>query len=170
MDQTNINFDIYEDANRYLGVATVALPTITYLTQTIQGAGIAGNIEAPVRGHIDAMTMTLSFRTVTEEAIGLAAPRKHNITLMVAVQDENAVTGEIEVRKIKHVMTVEPKSFNSGNVSPASPSDASGEYAVRHWSTYIDDKKTLEIDQRTYKCEINGVDYLKSVREALGRN
>lgn len=169
MDQSNINFEIYEDANRFLGVASATLPTLSWLTQTIQGVGIAGNIEAAIVGHLDALTLTLAFRTVTEEAISLAAPRVHNITLMVAAQDENSVTGEVEVRTIKHVMTIMPKSYNAGNVAPASPGDASGEYAVRHWSTYIDNKKTLEIDQRTYTCVVDGVDYLAPVRRALGR-
>ena len=86
MDQAVINFAIYEDSNEYCGLASVTLPDLTALTQTVSGAGIAGNIEAPILGHIDAMTLTLNFRTVTEQTVRLSEPRRHNIDLRVAQQ------------------------------------------------------------------------------------
>ena len=46
MDQTNINFAVYEDGQEYLGMANIALPTLSNLVQSINGAGIAGNVEA----------------------------------------------------------------------------------------------------------------------------
>ena len=46
IDESVINFALYEDANEYLGMAEVALPELASLTQEITGAGIAGNVEA----------------------------------------------------------------------------------------------------------------------------
>ena len=86
----------------------------------------------------------------------------------MAQQDEDVVAGEVVVRAVKHIFVVIPKSDKGGTVAPASPSNGSGEYAVRYWATYIDGKKVREIDPLNFKCEINGVDYLAPVRTALG--
>lgn len=168
MDQTVINCKIYEDGNEFLGIADVTLPDIKYLTQTITGAGIAGNIDAAVIGHIEAMSMSMSFRTTTKENIRLSEPRNHTIDIRVAQQEEDPVTRVIKVVPVKHVMVMFPTSYKGGKLAPASPSDGSGEYSVRVWKTYIDGKPVLEIDPANYKFVVNGVDYLADARAALG--
>ena len=45
MDQSVINFAVYEDSKEYVGMAKVTLPDLTSLTQAISGAGIAGNMD-----------------------------------------------------------------------------------------------------------------------------
>lgn len=37
------------------------------------------------------------------------------------------------------------------------------------WAMYIDDEQTLDIDPLNMRFFVNGVDYLASVRKALGR-
>ena len=169
MDQSTINFAIYEDSTEFLGMSKVTLPDLTSLTQSISGAGIAGNIEAVLLGHFESMTLGLSFRNTTKQVVCLAEPRRHNIDLRVAQQDEDTVKGTVATRSVKHVMVVIPKSTKGGTVAPATPTDGSGEYAVRYWATYIDGKKVQEIDQMNFICYINGVDYLADVRKALGK-
>ena len=66
------------------------------------------------------------------------------------------------------VSCVIPKSDKGGSVAPATPSNGSGEYAVRYWATYIDGKKVREVDQLNFICYVNGTDYLADVRKALG--
>ena len=47
------NFRCYdEDVQKLLGTVDIELPNIEYLTETIQGAGIAGEIETIVVGHM----------------------------------------------------------------------------------------------------------------------
>ena len=169
MDQSIINFAAYEDGNEYVGMGSATLPTLTALTQSISGAGIAGNVEAVIAGHFDTMSLTLNFRTITKQAIRLQEPRRHNLTLRVAQQGEDATAGQISVDGVKHVFVVVPKTFNGGSVAPASPADASGEYAVRYWATYINGEKVLEIDPINFICLVNGTDYLAKVRKALGK-
>ncbi|MCD8199806.1 MAG: phage major tail tube protein [Coriobacteriaceae bacterium] len=169
MDQSVINFAVYEDSTEYLGMAQASLPDLTMLTESISGAGIAGNIEAVILGHYDTMTLGLDFRTVSKQSIKLSSPKRHNIELRVAQQDEDPVAGEVKVVKVKHVFVVIPKSDKGGTVAPATPTNGSGEYAVRYWATYIDGKKYREIDPLNFICYIDGTDYLASVRTALGK-
>ena len=220
--ETVINFAVYEDKTEFMGIADVQLPDLTSLTQQLSGAGIAGNIEAIIPGHFEAMTMTMNFRTTTAAALKLSEPRRHNIDIRVANQMEDTVAGKIQVEAIipghfeamtmtmnfrtttaaalklseprrhnidirvanqmedtvagkiqvesvKHVLVVIPKKDGGGKLAAASATDASGEYAVRYWATYVDGKKIREIDPMNSICLINGTDYLVDVRKALGK-
>ena len=54
VDQSTINWAVYEDNTEYAGMAQATLPNLTALTQSISGAGIAGNVDAVILGHFDA--------------------------------------------------------------------------------------------------------------------
>ena len=81
VDQAVINFACYEDAKDFLGLASVTLPDVDFIVATVSGAGIAGNVEAPIIGHMNAMTAQLKFRTFSAESLKLLEPREHNIDL-----------------------------------------------------------------------------------------
>lgn len=169
VDQSVINFSVYEDANDFLGMASANLPDIDSLTQSISGAGIAGNVESVIIGHLNAMTTTLSFRTFSEGSVKLSEPREHQIDLRVAQQVFDQTTGTTKVQSIKHVLVLFPKTESNGKVAPASPSDGSGEFATRLWRTYIDGELVREIDPYNFIYTVNGTDYLSDVRKAIGR-
>lgn len=168
-DESVINFAVYEDSVEYVGMAGVTLPNLAAIVQTLSGAGIAGNVEVPVLGQYDVMSLTLNFRTTTEHSVRLSEPRRHNIDLRMAQQIEDTVAGEVKVQSIKHVLVVVPKTDTGGTVAPAAPTNGSGEYSVRYWATYIDGAKVREIDPLNFICEVNGVDYLADVRKAIGK-
>ena len=115
------------------------------------------------------MTCTINFRTTTTAALKLSEPRRHNLDIRVANQVEDPVAGKIAAQSVKHVLVVLPKKDGGGTLAPASAADASGEYAVRYWATYVDGQKIREIDPMNSICIINGVDYLADVRKALGK-
>lgn len=164
-----INFEVYEDGENFVGIAGATLPQVSYITQTIQGAGIAGNVEAVLRGMTEVMTLSLKFRSVTGAAVALMSPVKHSIDLRVAESYWDTVKGEKQVIADKYVMTVVPKTFNPGNIAPASAADASGEYSVYYYAAYFEGKVLWEIDPWNNICKINGVDYMAPVRAALGK-
>ena len=169
MDQSVINFAVYEDGREHLGMASVDLPEVNHLVQTISGAGIGGNIETVILGHIDAMTLGLHFRTTTSSSIKLSAPVPHTIELRAAQQEEDSVTGKIKTVAVKHVFVVLPKADRGGRIAPAAQMDGSGDYAVRYWKTSIDGKVVRELDPVNFICYVDGVDYLDAVRKALGK-
>lgn len=169
IDQLITNFAVYEDATEYLGLSEVTLPEVTNLAEEITGAGIAGNVEAIILGHIEAMTLTLNFRTVTPAAIKLTEPRVHKIDLRAAQQEHNTRTGVTSVNAAKHILKVTPKKYAPGKLAAASSAEASGEYAVSYYAIYLDGKKKVEIDQLNFIYYVNGKDYLAEVRKALGK-
>lgn len=169
VDELVVNYAIYEDATEHLGTTEVTLPDLEYMTEELQGAGIAGTVEEIIMGHLNAMTTTLNFRTVTKSAVSLMTPTVHKIDLRVAQQQMNMRTSQTNISAVKHIMKVKPKKTSLGKVASASTADVSGEYAVSYYAMYLEGKKVTEIDPLNFVCIINGVDYLKEVRKALGK-
>ncbi len=169
IDELVVNFAVYEDANEYLGMAEATLPDLEYLAEEMSGAGIAGNVEEIIIGHLSAMTTTLNFRTVCKAAVRLLEPRTHKLDLRVAQQQMNNRTSETTITGVKHIMRVKPKKTALGKVAAASTADVSGEYATQYYAMYMDGEKVTEVDPLNFICIINGYDYLADVRKALGK-
>lgn len=169
IDELVINYAVYEDATEYMGTTEATLPDLEFLTEELSGAGIAGNVEEIITGHLSAMSTTLNFRTVGKGTVKLLEPRVHKIDLRVAQQQMDMRTSETEVTSLKHIMKVKPKKTTLGKVAAASTADVSGEYAVSYYAMYIDGKKVTEVDPLNFICIINGIDYLAAVRKALGK-
>ena len=100
---------------------------------------------------------------------GIAGTFKHQLDLRAAQQSWDNSTGRYVQQAVKHVLVVNPKKFAPGKLAPASSAEASGEYPVTYYATYIDGKKVLEIDILNFIYYVNGVDYLEDVRKALGK-
>lgn len=164
-----INLEIYEDGRNLLGVAKVQLPSITYPCVTISGAGMMGNMEVPLYGMVDNMTMSIDFLTTTEEAVRLAAPTKHQLDMRVAEEFWEVETAEVDIWADKFVVICRPKEIAPGTVAPMATPDTKGTFAVYYYAAYKDGKQLWEIDKRNMKCVINGVDYMAPVRKALGK-
>ncbi|MEG1513804.1 MAG: phage major tail tube protein [Clostridia bacterium] len=164
-----IDFEVYEDSVNFVGISKATMPDIAFLTQTMTGAGIAGNVDAVLTGMTEAMNLKLEFRSPNGAAVSLMKPVKHNIELRIAEQHWDTVAVAKTIAADKYVMVVMPKKLSVGSIAPASAADSSGEYSVYYYAGYKDGKVIWEIDPFNYICAIDGVDYMSDVREALGK-
>ncbi len=164
-----INLEIYEDDVNLLGVAKVQLPSIAYPCVTISGAGMMGEMEIPLYGMVNAMTLTINWLTPHGDAVRLMSPEKHQLDMRVAEEYWDVEQAEVGLWADKYVVIVRPKNASPGTVAPMGNADTSGEYAVYYFAAYRDGKQLWEVDKRSMKCVINGVDYMVPVRKALGK-
>lgn len=169
VNETCINFGVYEDGNEYYGQADITLPDLELMAQDITGAGIAGTVSAAVVGHYNAMTASINFRTICPSVVRLAEPRDHQLDVRGAMQVRDTATGKVSVQAVKVVMKCQPKTIKLGKLAPASPADASGDVSVSYIALYIDGEKVAEIDPYNFIAMVNGTDYLAEVRKALGK-
>lgn len=161
-------FAIYENAIDFYGIADITLPSITQLTESMEGAGVAGKYDAIISGHIEAMKMSLSFRNPTKDAFKLFTPEIHQLDLRAVIQERNSTDGVKDVG-VKHVIKAEPINLDLGNVKMYSSSDTKSEFAVTYFATYMDGEEKLMIDPFNYIYRVNGKDYLDDVRKKLGK-
>jgi len=162
-------YSVYLNGSTYLGTADVELPSLEALTETIKGAGIAGEIDSPTIGHYGSMGCTLNFRTIDPAAIALNAPELHAIDFRAAQQTLDSSAGTYSSSPTKVSVRAIPKSLSLGKFEIGATTDTSIEFEVVYVKIILEGKVVLEIDKLNSICIINGKDYLAAERAALGK-
>lgn len=162
------NFRVYVDGINQVGVATVDLPDIEVMTDTVSGAGIAGEIDSPVIGHFGSMSATINWRTITGDAARLNAPRAHHLELRGSQQVYEAATGTYFSVPVRVVLKCVPKNYSLGSLEVGSTTDSSSEFEVMYMKIFINNLPRIEIDKYNFKFEVDGINYLAGVRADLG--
>lgn len=165
-----VNFRVYDDGNDLLGVASVDLPELSAMTDTVSGAGVAGEVESPVLGHFGSMETTMTWRTIEPAAMKLAEQGAHPVEVRGSQQSYDAASGKVSTVPVRAVLRLIPKSISLGTFEPGSTTDTETTFETVYIKLYVNKKAIVEIDKYNFKCVINGVDYLEKVREDLGLN
>lgn len=163
-----INYRVYNESNALMGMATVDLPEIQAMSDTVSGAGIAGEVDSPVLGHFQAMSSTFNWRTIERPALELAKQQAHQLEIRGSQQHYDNTTGKITTTPIRVVMRAIPKNFSLGSFEPGSTTDSSTEFEVVYLKIVVDDKEVVEIDKYNFIAKFGDTDMLESVREDLG--
>lgn len=165
-----INYTCYVNGSSELaGVVDLTLPSVENMTETISGAGIAGEIESPTPGHTSPMTFSISFRSLVDKNLSLAKPESYDFEVKGALQETDPKLGKIVVKKLTVSLRGVPKKMELGKLSVAKPTDSSGEFTCEYIKIDIDGKTSLEIDKTNMVFNVDGKDYLAEVRAALGK-
>jgi hypothetical protein len=162
------NFRVYLDGKDLLGVADVELPDLEYMTETVAGAGIAGEMDSPVVGHFKSMSLKLKWRSVTADLTALAAPKAHHLDLRGSIQVYDAGAGAFVHTPLKVVVKAIPKKAGLGKLEMGKPQDSESEFEVAYLKLTHDGTDRVEIDKLNFICVIDGTDYLGSIRTNLG--
>ena len=163
-----INFRIYKDGKDLLGVADIELPDLEWMSETVTGAGIAGEIESPVIGHFKSMVLKLKWRTVTGDTTSLAQSKAHHLDARGSIQRYDAGAGEYKNYPVKLVVKAIPKKIGLGKMEPGKPQDNESEFECVYLKLWVDSKEEVEVDKYNFIVKIDGVDYLADVRSHLG--
>lgn len=164
-----INFAVYEDGKNFLGLAKISLPDLNYKKLTINGAGIPGDVDIPVIGHTDAMSMTIDFVDHQRSQEKLAEMRVHVLDLRVAKENFNLTAGKLGVDSHKYVVKVIPTTKSGGEVSPASAQTTSNTYTCLYLAEYINGELVKKHDPFGYEhIDASGTNVLDPVKQALG--
>lgn len=163
-----INYRVYKDGNNQLGIATVDLPDLSYMTDTISGAGIAGEIDSAVIGHIQSMSLTINWRSVTTQALELLSTQGADLIFRGSQQFLDNATNSLVAKSVKVTVKTLPKTVGLGSLEVGASSGTTSELEVTYMKIEIDDKETVEIDKLNFICKINDTDLLADVRTQLG--
>ena len=163
-----INYNVYDDGERLLGTATIELPEIAFVADTLSGAGIAGEVETPVLGHLQAMQVTLNWNTIEESTIAMLANTARTLTLRSAQQKLDSAQGVLVSVPVKITLKTLPKSVSLGTFEMGAKTDSTSVLEVTYIKIDVDNTTTLEIDKLNYICSIHGEDLLAEVRSNMG--
>lgn len=163
-----INYTVYDDGNRLLGTATVELPEIAYLADTLSGSGLAGEVETPVLGHLQAMQLTINWNTIEKSTLQLLDNTGRTLTLRSSQQVLDSAEGKMSSVPVKIVVKTLPKSVSMGSLEPGAKTDSSSVLEVTYLKVDIGDDTQCEIDKLNYICKFGDTDLLETVRSDLG--
>lgn len=163
-----INYRIYLDGDNLIGTGTVDLPEIAFMTDTLSGAGVAGELETPVLGHLQAMSVTINWRTVLESSLTLLKTEGATLTLRASQQEVDNSTNAVVPTGLKITMKTLPKTTSLGTMEVGASSDTSTELEVSYLKIEAKDSEICEIDKLNFICKIGDQDMLSDVRSQLG--
>ena len=164
-----VNYLLYVDGSKSeTALVDADLPDIQFMSETISGAGIAGEIDSTTLGHLQAMTMGLNFRTLIDENYNMLEQRAYSLELKAGLQSSDQSNGKLAIGKYRIMVKGYPKGFTQGKMSVGKPTDSKQEFSVNYMKVEYDGKEVLEIDKTNMIFKVNGTDYLTEIRAAMG--
>ncbi|MEF3312613.1 phage major tail tube protein [Paenibacillus sp. GYB004] len=162
------SFTAYLNGVDYLGVADVDLPDLEMMSETVSGAGIAGEVDSPTIGHFASMSTTINWRVLERSNFRLARQEAQQIDFRGSIQTFDNVAGTYQQIPVKVTIRGLPKNTPLGSLAAGSTMDNSNELEVIYIKILYDGQNVVEIDKFNFICVIDGVDYLAKVRANLG--
>lgn len=164
-----INFEVFIDGSRVpLAIATAELPELNYMTQTIKGAGIAGEYEANTLGHLESLELKLTFRALYDKPVALMEQRAILLSLRGAMQQYDAATGVLKPLPVRIDARGRIKGGALGKFEPGELTDSEVTFECDVVSVKVSNSEIFMHDKLNFISRVNGVDYLADVRSALG--
>lgn len=158
---------MYNSGQELIGVAQVDFPSIQHMTTEVKGAGI-GVIDMPVIGMMQAMSMTLNFRTVTRDSFALLAAAFNHLECWGNIQVAEHGSGRLLAVQHKVVVRGVFKNLTPGKMAVAETQDRSIEIEVVYFKELYGGREHLEIDKMNLIYVVDGVDQLAAVRANIG--
>lgn len=163
-----INYKCYNESNDLLGVTDVDLPSIEYMTETVKGAGIAGEINSPTMGHFSNMEAKITWRIIDKPLLNLAGNKAHTLDLRGAQQTYDPVSGEYKVLPVKVLIKGATTNTELGKFEQGGTVGGTTTISVFYLKVVVDGTTLVEIDKYNYIANVGGTDWLSDVRKALG--
>lgn len=164
------NARVYKDGQAQLGVATAELPDLEYMTESMSGLGIAGEVDMPVQGHFKSMTLKLKWNTTTADAIKLLEMESHHLDIRGNIQKHDAGTGKFVDEAIKVLVRATPKKVGVGKFEPGKKMDPETELEITYFKLWQGGKELVELDKLNFIFRVLGVDKMSQIRANLGMN
>lgn len=163
-----VNFNVYDEGNKLVGVSgEITLPNLEAMSETISGAGIAGEYESPTPGHFGSISMEIPFRVLYDSSFDLMEPTGRNIVLRASQQSYDVAGGKIEYRALKITIKTLPKGIDLGKLGVGKMTETKNTVEVLYIKVEENGKTLLELDKLNFVFKVNGKDVLSKVRSQI---
>ncbi len=163
-----VQYYVFDGDNMMIGVADLTLPDLTYMSETVKGAGIGGEIDMPIIGSLQSMSTSITWRSLVEETAMFLEPKGHTFYAKGSVQEFNSDKSDYKQIPLKVTMRVLPKSLKMGKLDPGTSIGTTSDFEILYLKLEINNNVMYEIDKANSIFFINGVDYLAAVRRTAG--
>ena len=169
--EQNIAYRVYYQGTDLLGMATLEMPQIQYITETLNGSGSAGEIESPVIGLSQSMTCKMTFTSVTDNMFDtLDWTQQPLFECYSALQIVDETTGIRDSIPYRINLLGRPKNMNLGSLEQGKKHANELELELTRLEVLLDGEEKLLIDKLQFIHRVNGTDLLQKVRAQMGIN
>lgn len=161
------NYNVYDSkAKMLIGISgEVELPNLEAITDTIEAAGILGEVEDPVTGQFSSMKIKIPFSNLYTDQFNLMdTTNPPQLTLRGSMQVMNSATGGTDYVPVKIVTRGKSTTSSMGKLSKGKKGEPEIEMEVLYLKVMINNKITLELDKMNFKYVLNGKDMLAKIR------
>lgn len=169
--EQTIAYRVYHDGNDLIGIATLEMPEIKYMTETLSGSGVAGEIENPTIGITESLSVKFSFTSVETKifhTLDWTASALYECWAALQVTDD--ATGQRVSLPFRVNMVGRTKAFPLGSLEQGKKHGNELELELTRLQILLDGEAKLLIDKLNFIHIVNGVDLLATVRGQIGLN
>lgn len=164
INQFNVYLGTVTPESKVRGVTDeVTLPTFSYMSESINLAGFAGEIDSPTVGQLQSAEIEIPFSNISEQTLQLAASDTDTIVLKAAQEflDSETRTKSYSGRTISIIgMT---KSVNFGSLKKGGFGNPSITKEITYYKDEIDGTVMTEIDKLNGKFVLNGENMMAEI-------
>ena len=161
------NFNVYDGKYKLIGVSSeITLPSFDPLTDTLNVAGMAGEIESEVIGSFGSMKLEIPFVNLCADFFAFAASTNPVVLrgsmeiFNTKSQAKDSVPITITVKG--HTMNINPGSFKKGGKGePKIPKE------ITYIKIAINNETQIELDKLNSVFNMGGVDQFAKIRSQI---
>ena len=165
-DKVN-NFNVYDGKTRLVGVSSeVTLPEFSPLTDTLNLAGMAGEIESEVIGSFGSMKLEIPFENLYEDFFVFAAST-NPVVIRGSMEVFNTQTQAKSTKGM--VVTVKGRTLNikPGTLKKGGKGQPSVTKEITYIKITIGGATQVELDKLNNIFVLGGVDLLANIRSQI---
>lgn len=153
------HYNVYNDkAKKLIGISgEIELGELEALTDTLEGAGVLGEIEDAVTGQFASIKIKIPFSVLYEDMFSIIdTTNPPQLTLRASMQCMDPTTGATGYYPVKIVVRGKATNTNLGKATKGKKMEPEVELEVMYIKIQINNKTTLELDKLNFKFVLNG--------------
>lgn len=154
---------------KVLGVSgEVELPELEALNETIEAAGVLGEIEVPATGHFGSTKVKIPFAILHEDVAKLMnTTAALELTLRGSMQYMDKKTSATKDIPVKVVIRGKATTSTLGTFAKGKKGEPEIEVETFYLKVDVNGSNVLELDKLNFKYKVNGVDLLAKIRKNI---
>lgn len=163
------DFRVYDEGEELVGQnADITLPEFNSITDTINGAGIMGEIEDSVIGQFESATTNIKWNCLSEPFFHLVSTvRPLQLTFRGAMQIMDRETGHSDLVGLKIVIRGKSKTVNLGKFEKAKKNECETDIETIYIKITSGRDVLFELDKLNYRFVVNNEDQLEKLKSMI---
>ncbi len=162
------SYNVYNGTNRIIGTTgAVELPAFQYITNTMSLAGMPGEYDAPVLGHVASQKIKIPFTMIDKDAYFAMVAGEEDIILRASIQTREIETSKTDMVNMVVTLRGITTEYELGSLEKAKLMNSSITKETTYIKIIIGNVVCLEYDKFNNIYIVNGKDMFAKVRANL---